>query len=169
MPEVRHHVLIPVSAERAWDFIADVRHAPRWMFGVKQITGSLSPPLRQGDRLQIRLVAGGKFANSEWVIGECERPRLVSSTGHAMGASAVLRIECREVGPGTTEVTQSLTYQLPGGALGLLASRFGVSGIMEMQAQRSLQALRAILAESPGPDESEARNGGAQLGGAPES
>ena len=169
MPEVRHHVLIPVSAERAWDFIADVRHAPRWMFGVKQITGSLSPPLRQGDRLQIRLVAGGKFANSDWVIGECERPHLVSSTGHAMGASAKLRIECREVGPESTEVTQSLTYQLPGGALGLLAGRFGVSGIMEMQAQRSLQALRAILTETAGQDELGARGDGPLFGGAPES
>jgi uncharacterized membrane protein len=146
MPEVRHRIVIPVPPETAWDFIADVRHAPSWMFGVKEISGSLSPPLRRGDRLHIRLVAGGKFADSQWVIGDCERPSLVSSRGHAMGASAELRIECRPVGQGSTEVTQQLTYHLPGGALGYLAGRFGVSGILEMQAHRSLQALFNLLA-----------------------
>ncbi len=148
MPEVRHRIVIPVSPEAAWDFIADVRHAPEWMFGVKEITGSSAPPLRRGDRLHIRLVAGGKFADSEWVIGECERPFLVSSRGHAMGATAELRIECQPVGAGRTEVTQRLQYRLPGGALGYLAGRFGVSGILEMQAHRSLQALFNLLAPS---------------------
>ncbi len=146
MPEVHHQILIPVTPEDAWDFIADVRNAPRWMFGVREVAGSLNPPLKQGDRLQIRLVAGGKLADSEWVIGECERPTLVSSWGHAMGASAQLRIRCRAVGPSSTEVTQQLSYQLPGGPLGYLAARFGVSGILEVQAHRSLHALAQQLA-----------------------
>ncbi len=150
MPEVRHRVVIPVPPETAWDFIADVRHAPSWMFGVKEISGPLSPPLRPGDRLHIRLVAGGKFADSQWVIGDCERPSLLSSRGHAMGATAELRIECRAVGESATEVTQQLTYHLPGGALGYLAGRFGVSGILEMQARRSLQALFNLLAPGSG-------------------
>ncbi|MHB8394671.1 MAG: SRPBCC family protein [Candidatus Dormibacteria bacterium] len=148
MPEVHHRILIPVTPEEAWDFIADVRNAPHWMFGVKEVAGSLSPPLRPGDRLNIRLVAGGKLADSEWVIGACERPSLVSSRGHAMGASAQLRILCRPVGPSSTEVTQELSYQLPGGALGYLAARFGVSGILEVQAHRSLQALAQQLDRS---------------------
>lgn len=140
--------MIPVSPETAWDFIADVRNAPSWMFGVKEISGSVTPPLREGDRLHIRLVAGGKFADSQWVIGDCERPSLLSSHGHAMGATAELRIECAAVGEGATEVTQELTYHLPGGTLGYLAGRFGVSGILEMQARRSLQALFNLLVPS---------------------
>ncbi|MHB1501288.1 MAG: SRPBCC family protein [Candidatus Dormibacteria bacterium] len=150
MPEVRHRVVIPVSAETAWDFIADVRNAPLWMFGVKEVTGSVTPPLQPGDRLHIRLVAGGKFADSEWVIGVCERPSLVSSRGHAMGATAELRIECTPVGDRATEVSQQMAYQLPGGALGYLAGRFGVSGILEMQAHHSLQSLLHLLTPSRG-------------------
>jgi uncharacterized membrane protein len=67
-----------------------------------------------------------------------------------MGARAELRIECRPLGENSTEVVQQLQYDLPGGPLGLLASRFGVRGILEMQAQRSLQTLARRL--GPGAD-----------------
>ena len=145
MPEVSGRVTVPVSPERAWDYVADIRNAPDWMFGVRAVVGPPQPPLRTGDRLRIQLVAGSRLADSEWVVGSCERPHLVTSTGRAMGARAELRIECRSLGENSTEVVQIVRYELPGGPLGLLASRFGVRGILEMQAQRSLQTLARRL------------------------
>ncbi len=143
--EVHDRIVLPFPQDQVWDFIADVRNSNRWMFGVREVAGSFRHPLQEGDRLRIRLVAGGKLADSEWVIGACERPHLVTSRGHAMGASAELRIECTALGPQSTEVVQSLRYQLPGGFLGVIAARFGVRTILETQARRSLQALAAQL------------------------
>jgi len=145
MPEVRDHIVVPFPQEQVWDFIADVRNSNLWMFGVRQVAGTFRHPLQEGDHLRISLVAGGKLAESEWVIGPCERPHLVTSRGHAMGASAELRIECTALGPHSTQVTQSLRYQLPGGILGVIAARFGIRTILETQARRSLQALSSLL------------------------
>lgn len=153
MPEARAERLIPAEAHQVFDFIADVANAPRWMFGVREVSGPERRPLREGDVLHIRLVAGGKLADSEWLIGACDRPTLLSSSGRAMGATAKLRIECADAGPEETLVTQSLEYHLPGGALGLLAARFGINGIMDLQASRSLQMLAlhfGATTESPG-------------------
>jgi uncharacterized membrane protein len=150
MPEVSGRVTLPVPQEQVFDYVADIRNAHDWMFGVRDVVGPKTPPLQPGDRLRVRLVAGARLADSEWLVGSCERPSLVTSTGSAMGARAELRIECRALGENSTEVVQSLRYELPGGPLGLLASRFGVRGILEMQAHRSLQALAAKLVSGSG-------------------
>jgi uncharacterized membrane protein len=150
MPEVSGRVTIPISQEQAWDYIADMGTARDWMFGVRDVTGPQNPPLKPGDRFRVRLVAGARLANSEWVMGRCERPSLVTSTGSAMGARAELRLECHSLGPNSTEVVQKLRYELPGGPLGLLASRLGVRGILEMQVHRSLQALVEKLGAGSG-------------------
>ncbi len=157
MPEVSDHLVLPVPQEQVWDFIADVRNSNRWMFGVREVAGSFRRPLQEGDRLRIRLVAGGKLADSEWVIGACERPSLVTSSGHAMGASAQLRIECRALTPRSTEVVQSLRYELPGGFLGVIAARFGVHAILEAQAHHSLQSLAVLLQRTSQQSEPAAR------------
>ncbi|MGH7610698.1 MAG: SRPBCC family protein [Candidatus Dormibacteria bacterium] len=150
MPEVRDRVVVPVGLERAWDFAADIRNAPRWVFGIREISGDLRHPLQPGDRLRVRLFAGGRMADSDWVVGESSRPHLLSSTGRGWGAEARLRIECRALGPESTEVTQVLAYQLPGGPLGQLAARLGVHGVLEMQAHRSLRTLRRLLSAEAG-------------------
>jgi hypothetical protein len=52
------------------------------------------------------------------------------------------------LGPNSSEVRYSLVYQLPGGALGAMAARFGVQGILEVQAKQSVRTLRRLLAAS---------------------
>lgn len=144
MPEARAQRLVRAGAEAVFDFIAEIENAPRWMFGVRRVEGAPHRPLQEGDEVGISLVAGGKLAESRWVIGRCERPSLLTSSGQAMGASAELQITCTPAAGGTL-VTQSLGYRLPGGPLGLVASRFGIDGILELQAHRSLQTLASLL------------------------
>jgi uncharacterized protein YndB with AHSA1/START domain len=145
MPEARARRLIRAAPAVVFDFISDIDNAPRWMFGVREVRGTTHRPVLEGDRLHIRLVAGGRLADSEWVIGRCVPPRLLTSSGQALGATGRLEVTCLAQGSQLTEVTQRLVYQLPGGPLGLLAARFGVSSILELQAQRSLQSLAGIL------------------------
>ncbi len=145
MPESGGRIRVPVSQEEAWDFAADVRNAPRWVFGVRDVSGDLRHPLHPGDHLRVRLLAGGRVADSEWTIGACERPRLLSSEGRALGATAALRIECSALGASSSEVAYQLAYQLPGGPLGALAARFGIQGILDVQAKHSLHTLRHLL------------------------
>ncbi|MGH7643817.1 MAG: SRPBCC family protein [Candidatus Dormibacteria bacterium] len=137
---------MPVSQEEAWDFAADVRNAPRWVFGVREVSGDLRHPLLPGDHLRVRLLAGGRVADSEWEIGSSERPNYLSSRGHALGATATLTIECAALGPKSARVHYRLDYRLPGGPLGALASRLGVQNILDAQAKHSLHTLRHLLA-----------------------
>jgi hypothetical protein len=145
MPEAGGRVTVPVSQEEAWDFAADVRNAPRWVFGVRKVTGDVRHPLLPGDHLPVRVGGGGGVADSEWTIGKCERPNFLSSHGHALGGKATLQIECSALGPNSAEVRYHLDYRLPGGPLGALAGRFGVQGIIEAQAKRSLRTLHHLL------------------------
>ncbi|MGA9775950.1 MAG: SRPBCC family protein [Candidatus Dormiibacterota bacterium] len=149
MPEARARRLIHVPPERVFEYISDIANAPSWMFGVREVRGVRHRPVQEGDRLQIRLVAGGRLADSHWVIGSCEWPRRLSSSGQAMGATAQLEILCEPAGRGATAVSQRLAYQLPGGPLGLLAARFGIGGILELQANHSLQTLSSLLEAAP--------------------
>ncbi len=137
--------MVPVPQEVAWDFVADARNARRWVFGVRDVEGSLRHPLRRGDRLRLRLLGGGRMADSEWVVEACERPWRVSSRGRALGAVAELTIECVPHGADETEVVQRLSYRLPGGPLGSLAARLGVQGVLEVQAHQSMRALHRLL------------------------
>jgi hypothetical protein len=114
------------------------------------MAGQLRHPLQAGDRLRIRLVAGGRMTDSEWVVGQCERPTRLVSHGQALGASATLRIECHRLGPNSTEVDYRLSFQLPGGPLGQLAARFGIQGVLDIQAKQSLRSLRRLLAVPAG-------------------
>jgi hypothetical protein len=150
MPEAGDRIKVPVTQEEAWDFAADVRNAPRWVFGVREVSGSVRHPLVAGDRLRIRLFAGGRMADSEWQVERCDRPNTLVSSGRALGATATLKIECLPLGPTSSEVRYSLTYQLPGGAVGAMAARFGVQGILEVQAKQSVRALRRLLASARG-------------------
>ncbi|MGH7692834.1 MAG: SRPBCC family protein [Candidatus Dormibacteria bacterium] len=156
MPEASARITVPASVERAWDFAADVRNAPLWVSGVRQVSGDLGQPLRPGDRLQVRLVAGGKVADSVWEIDASERPDFLSSHGRALGAHAFLHIACQPRGPRLTEVLYQITYQLPGGPLGALAARLGVQGVLELQARRSLRTLRRLLRNQAQPRPQEA-------------
>src|SRR5487761_1200298 len=149
MPEAGGKIEVPVSQEEAWDFAADVRNAPRWVFGVRGVAGDVRHPLLPGDHLRVRLLAGGRVADSEWTVGSCERPRLLTSHGHALGATGTLEIECRALGEQRTEVSYRLAYELPGGPLGALAARFGIRGIIEVQVKHSLSTLRQLLTTSP--------------------
>jgi hypothetical protein len=148
MPEAGDRIKVPVTQEEAWDFAADVRNAPRWVFGVREVSGTIRHPLVPGDRLRVRLFAGGRMADSEWQVGRCERPSILTSSGRALGATATLKIECLPLGPNSSEVRYSLVYQLPGGALGAMAARFGVQGILEVQAKQSVRTMRRLLAAS---------------------
>lgn len=145
MPEAGGRIRVPVSQEEAWDFAADVRNAPRWVFGVRQVSGDARHPLQPGDRLRVRLVAAGRIADSDWTVENCDRPDRLRSRGRALGATATLQIQCRALGPSSTEVRYSLEYHLPGGVLGALAARLGVQGVLEVQGKQSLRNLRRLL------------------------
>jgi uncharacterized membrane protein len=62
-----------------------------------------------------------------------------------MGASATLRIEFVARGPESTEVLYHLNYQLPGGLIGALASKFGLQSLLDAQAKASVRSLRRVL------------------------
>lgn len=153
MPEAGDRITVPVSQEAAWDFAADARNSPRWVFGVRDVSGDLRHPLLPGDHLKARLVAGGRMLDSDWEVLSCERPSSLRSRGRAMGATAVLGIEFVALGPRSTEVRYNLSYQLPGGVIGALVPKFGLQGLLEAQAKASVRSLRRLLfrANRPSP------------------
>jgi len=149
VPEVRATLVVPAPQLAVWDYIVDLRNAPRWMWGVREVLGPARHPLRPGDHIRLRLIAGGRAADSEWTIGDWAPPHRLESEGSALGARAWLWIECRAVGPQRTEVEHRLRYELPGGPLGRLAAHFGIHGVLELQARNSLRALaRELLGAS---------------------
>lgn len=137
--------MIPVSQSAVFDFVGDSRNAPRWVWGISDVDAAAPHPLRPGDEVTFQLGAKGRILESRWRIEEWVPPVRVTSTGHALGAQARLRIECRALGPGQTQVEEVLQYRLPGGPLGLVADRLGIHGILEMQARNSMRRLHRVL------------------------
>jgi fatty-acyl-CoA synthase len=121
---VDQQVVIDATVEEVWDVVHDL---PRWgrLFATAtRFEHAGGPETGLGARYQLRLHVGSAHVGSLIEVVECDSPGDLawnSITGLDMRG----RWRLRETDDGRTRASLRLSYQAPGGVLGLVADRVG--------------------------------------------
>jgi Polyketide cyclase / dehydrase and lipid transport len=129
----------------AW--VADYRNAALVLDGVDRWEPLDGPTEGVGARFDVSMRALGLPLENVLVLDRWDEPRAIGwrSESGLIGQAGGWRFEPR---PGGTEVTLSIAYEPPGGAVGgLLAGR--VDGLVRGRLERALARMKATL-ERPG-------------------
>lgn len=129
----------------AW--VADPRHVPEVLEGVDRWEPLGDRTAGVGARFDVSMRALGVPLDSVLVLDRWDEPRAIGwrSESGLIAQSGGWRFEPRGAG---TEVSLTIGYEPPGGALGgLVAGR--VDGAVRQRLQRALERMKAVL-ERPG-------------------
>lgn len=135
---------VATARARVWDHVSDPAGWPRFMAGVTRCVAVRGEPSK-GSRARFDLLmqVGSAEVGGEVEIVEFDGPgdmTWVSVTGPTQRG----RWRLRELAPNRTAVTLRLSYQAPGGMLGLVADRLAARAIRG-NLRRSLANLKEGL------------------------
>ena len=102
--------------EVAFDYLADYREVPRWMFGVEDFKVVGDQDYGPGSEFEATLNLGLKL-HTRIRATEWEKNRVIGMDS-VKGFKVRSRWYFEEAGPGRTKVTAKVTYELPFGPAG---------------------------------------------------
>lgn len=135
---------IPASRDEVWAVVSDPARMPEFMADVSRWDVSGTSATGLGARWEIRLQIGAAPIGGLVEVVEfdpCRDIAWVSITGISFRG----RVRLRGDDPSCTDVTLRLSYQSPGGLLGLVVDRVA-QPIVRRTLKRSLVNLEALLA-----------------------
>ncbi|HEX8744091.1 MAG TPA: AMP-binding protein [Thermoleophilaceae bacterium] len=124
---VTEDAIVDATVDEVWDVVSEL---PRWeglFASATRFEHAGGPETGLGARYQLRLHVGSAHVGSLIEIVECDAPGDLAWTS-ITGLDMRGRFRLRETDDGRTRVSLRLSYQAPGGALGMVADR--VSGPM---------------------------------------
>ena len=145
MGEVHTTWHLAVSPEQAFAFGAKAERLPEWdtsMVEVKDVSGPLDT-VGAGYTGVMKL--GGRRLEGRWEVTRVDRPGLLELKGVTPGGGEAKPVIRYAPGPGGTDMSEDLTYTLPGGLAGRLADWLIVERVIERQFRHSGEKIKAIL------------------------
>jgi fatty-acyl-CoA synthase len=124
---VEENVVIDATIEEVWDVVCDLPRWARLFASATRFEHAGGPETGLGARYQLRLQIGSAHVGSLIEVVECDAPGDLAWTS-VTGLDMRGRFRMRESDDGRTRASLRLSYQAPGGILGLAADR--VSGPM---------------------------------------
>ena len=140
---VEESVTIEAPREKVWEWVADPSRADKFMSGVRYrvIEGEPTTGLRA--RYELRMKVRSAEVGGVVEVIEFDPPHEIAWTS-ITGIDQRGRWMLRDEGGRRTKVTCRLSYQVPGGVMGLVADRIG-SPLVRRNVRRSLGALKRML------------------------
>ncbi len=144
---VRESVVLDASPERVWDVVMDPSLLERWVTTHDSYEGAGPGTLDDGDEFTQRLRLAGKGFDVRWRVVEADAPRLARWSGDGPAGSTANVVYRLEADDGGTRFDYENEFALPGGVLGKAAGGLLAAAPGGREARRSLERLRALLAE----------------------
>jgi carbon monoxide dehydrogenase subunit G len=142
--KVERTVEIAAPPERVYDVVMDPARLEDWVTIHHHLEDAPNGPMRKGSTLTQYLRLAGKKFKVRWTVVENDPCIRVVWEGRGPVAShARVVYELEGNGDGTTFSYRN-EYDLPGGALGRIASR-AVSRVSQKELDGSLQRLRSLV------------------------
>jgi acyl-CoA synthetase (AMP-forming)/AMP-acid ligase II/uncharacterized membrane protein len=154
---VEAHVEVAAARELVWQHVANPADWPGLMAGMTRcvaVPGEPSEGLRA--RYDVLMKVGSAEVGGEIEIVEFDEPGDMAWV-NVTGPSQRGRWRLRELAPDRTAVTLRLSYQAPGGVLGLLADR-AAAGAIKGNLKRSLASVKQALEHETEPETSVLRD-----------
>ena len=142
--KVERTVEIAAPPERVYDVVMDPTRLEDWVTIHHHLEDAPNGPLKKGSKLTQCLRLAGKKFHVRWTVVENDPCVRVVWEGRGPVAShARVVYELEGNGDGTT-FSYLNEYDLPGGALGRIASR-AVSRVTQKELEGSLQRLKSLV------------------------
>jgi carbon monoxide dehydrogenase subunit G len=142
--KVERTIDIAASPERLYDVLMDPARLEDWVTIHHHLEDAPKAPLRKGSQLTQCLKLAGKKFKVRWTVVENEPCVRVVWEGRGPVASHARAVYELEGNGGGTTFSYLNEYELPGGALGRVASR-AVSRVTQKELDGSLQRLKSLV------------------------
>jgi uncharacterized protein YndB with AHSA1/START domain len=140
------HIDIDAPAEVVFDTMLDPRRLHEWVTIHRELLSADAGPPVLGMRMENRLSLRGAPFKVQWTLTDLQRPHHARWTGRGPARStAETEYRLAHLDGGATRFSYRNHFAPPFGPLGAVASRALVGGLPEVEAQRSLENLKALL------------------------
>lgn len=151
MGVIERSLEVQADASKVWAVLVDVRSLPRVSPHTLEVRHTPDQLTHQGERFTQVVAAAGKRFESEWEVRSFDPGRALAIEGSVgFGVRYCLTQSVEPAGPGRSTLSVRITYKLPFGPLGRVASRLGVERLAASEAEHVLANI-AALAESRTP------------------
>jgi uncharacterized membrane protein len=144
---VERHCLIDADRDAVWNVVSDPDRYPDFMPNLARWEKVTDGAMRIGARYTVHWKIGSVPVGGVIEVVEFDEPRDLAWTS-ITGITVRGRFRLRNDADGRTRVTFRLSYQAPGGILGLIADRVATRQVGRTLAE-TLKALKAQLESSP--------------------
>lgn len=124
----------------------DPSHLKDWVTIHRSVRDVSDEPLRKGSTMEQVLHIRGVSFHVHWTLTDVRSPKRAEWEGQGPAHSlARIRYELSGDSDGPTRFAYTNEFEVPGGRLGSMASRFIVGATSEREAHSSLARLKALL------------------------
>lgn len=142
MPEISDDVDIDATPEAVWAVLADVRRLPDYSSSTVAMQDAPAELTEKGQTFTQVVKVVGRRWKSHWKVLELRRGDFLCTEG-TVGPGVKFQLSQTLVGSkDRTTLTLKITYNVPGGALGELASKAGLERRAKVEAKSILVGIR---------------------------
>lgn len=138
---------IPAPAEEVWQLVMDPERLGEWVTIHRRLLHADAGEPAVGFRMDQRIHMRGVTLEVDWRLAECKPGEHAVWEGRGPARSRARTEYLLSAGDGGTRFDYHNEFRAPLGPLGAIVSRALVGGIPEREARRSLERLRALLAD----------------------
>jgi uncharacterized protein YndB with AHSA1/START domain len=146
MSIVQSKIHLDAPVERVWATVMDPHKLKDWVTIHRAIRDVSETPLRKGSTIDQVLHMRGVSFRVHWTVVDVTAPNVAEWEGTGPAHSrARIHYQLSSDGDGQTLFEYTNEFTVPGGRLGIVASRFIVGGASERETSASLQRLKALV------------------------
>lgn len=140
---------LPAPPERVWSVVMDPARLGDWVTIHRALLSADAGPPAAGMRMRQRVHLRGVNVDIDWLLAECDAPRLAVWEGRGPARSrARTEYVLRPNGAERTQFAYHNEFGVPFGRLGAVVSAALVGGIAEHEARHTLERLSGLLTET---------------------
>jgi uncharacterized membrane protein len=140
---LKRSVVVDVDPHRVWKHVSDPGCYPEFMANLERWETVTEGPVGVGSRYTVHWKVGSVPIGGVIEVSEFDEARDLAWIG-ITGVTMRGRFRLRDDGDGATKVTFRLSYEAPGGILGLLADRVAARQVGRIM-DRTLKQLKELV------------------------
>ncbi|MUM19749.1 SRPBCC family protein [Mycobacterium sp. CBMA271] len=144
MVHVCHRVIVDVSLEHAFEYVADYRNLADWMFGIQKVRLVAGTANEPGSRYDMAVRLGTTIQSTIEVTKR--EPNALFATESRAGFVSRSTWNFRQISDDTTEIEFNVEYELPGGLAGRMLGKV-IEPFVSIALNHSEEALGTALGD----------------------
>lgn len=150
MPKVAIKKHIRAPQKQVWDFISDIKTAPKWVVVMKSLIETTENPVREDTVYRESSKIGPKESETEWKVTQFKPPHVQVHECHEPDFQATLTMKVEDNGDGSSTLFHRTEYQLMPKfrPLGWLLETLFIKKLMLEKLNESVQNCKQMIEQN---------------------